>query len=340
MKKRILFIVNPISGTRRKKSILELVERHIDRERFDCSIRTTAYPGHAAEIAAQAAADGVDVVTAIGGDGTVNEVARSIVHTPTALAIIPCGSGNGLARHLHIPINARRAISIINALEVHTLDYGKINGRPFFCTCGMGFDAFISEKFSKQKHRGPMAYAQNVLRDGLNYKPDTYTIITGDEQENRKAFLIACANASQYGNNALIAPHASMSDGMLDVTIMEPIPMIEAPMLTLQLFTGNIASNSRVKTFRTSHLVVEREHSGYVHLDGEPFETGKRIEVELVPQSFNVVVNAKKQQKAVSPLQTITAYFSDWSYLPDQLLKRGEEFRRFAEGLGEKLKVK
>ncbi len=318
--------------------MLELVEKHIDSERFDCDVRTTAYAGHAAEIASRAAAEGVDIVVAIGGDGTVNEVARSIVHTPTALGIIPCGSGNGLARHLQIPMNARRAIDIINACTIHCLDYGKINGRPFFCTCGMGFDAFISEKFAKGGKRGPMAYAQNTIREGWRYEPETYTILDAAGGERARAFLITCANASQYGNNAYIAPLASMKDGMMDVTIMKPFNVIEAPAIVLQLFTGHIADNNRVRTFRTDRLVVEREKAGFVHCDGEPFETGKRIEIELLPKSFNVVVNPRAHAKSESPFQTIVSYISDLSLLQNEILKRGEELRKLAEGLRERLK--
>ncbi len=179
-----------------------------------------------------------------------------------------------------------------------------------------------------------------MLVDGLNYKPDTYTIITDDEQKNKKAFLIACANASQYGNNALIAPHASMKDGMMDVTIMEPINVLEAPVVALQLFTGGIGMNPRVKTFRTNHLVVEREHPGFVHCDGEPFETGRHIEVELIPQGLNVLVNHRGRKREELPMQYFSAYLANWNRLSREFFKRSEEFRKFAEGLGEKLRIK
>ena len=146
MKKKILYIINPISGTQRKQGIANLVEKLTDTQVFDLAVEKTQYAGHATIIAQQAARDGVDVVVAVGGDGTVNEVGRALVNSNTAMGIIPCGSGNGLARHLGIPLNAKKAIAIINACVVHKLDYGTINDRPFFCTCGVGFDAFISEK--------------------------------------------------------------------------------------------------------------------------------------------------------------------------------------------------
>ena len=171
-KKRIVFILNPISGTHSKKEIPGLIDKLLDKEQFDYELRLTEYAGHAAEIAKESAAEGIDVVVAIGGDGTVNEVARSLVHTETALGIIPCGSGNGLARHLCLPLDIKSAIQIINACRIDDFDYGVINGLPFFCTCGMGFDAFISLKFAEAGKRGPITYVENVLKEGLNYRPE------------------------------------------------------------------------------------------------------------------------------------------------------------------------
>ena len=250
MKKKAIFIINLISGTSDKSGIPALIAEHIDHEKFDYEIAVTQYAGHASEIATKAKDDGVDVVVAVGGDGTVNEVARAIVHSNTALGIIPCGSGNGLARHLLLPINVRKSIDIINTCEIHDLDYGIINGYPFFCTCGMGFDAFVSMKFAEAGKRGPITYVENVLREGLKYKPETYVIQDENGTNQYKAFLISCANASQYGNNAYIAPQASMSDGLMDVIIMEPIDLIEAPQISIDIFNKKLEKNSRIKTFK------------------------------------------------------------------------------------------
>lgn len=219
MKKKIVFIMNPISGTASKASIPNLIDSILDKDRFEYEIRTTERAGHASEIASEAKEAHVDIVVAVGGDGTVNEVAKAIVHSDTALGILPCGSGNGLARHLMLPMNLKKSIEIINQCEIHDLDYGVINGYPFFCTCGMGFDAFVSMKFAESGKRGPISYAENILREGLKYQPETYTLEDETGTKQYKAFLISCANASQYGNNAYIAPQASMSDGLMDVVI-------------------------------------------------------------------------------------------------------------------------
>ena len=176
MKRSILFIVNPISGTRDKGAVQKDIETLTDASQFDYRIAFTEYAGHASVLAREAVENGFDIVVAVGGDGTVNEVARSLVHTPTALGIIPCGSGNGLARHLQIPLDARKAMQIINRATISSLDYGTINAMPFFCTCGVGFDAFVSLKFATGKKRGLLSYIENTLREGLSYKPETYTI--------------------------------------------------------------------------------------------------------------------------------------------------------------------
>lgn len=294
-KKNIVFIINPISGVQNKEAILDLIPNCLDFNQFDYRIIATEYAGHATILAREAVDKGCDAVVAIGGDGTINEVARSLVHTPVALGVIPCGSGNGLARHLHIPMEPLGAIKVLNHFEVEDLDYGKINDIPFFCTCGVGFDAFVSSKFAHSEKRGMLTYLENTLREGLKYKSDTYEIeIEGEETSKYKAFLIACANASQYGNNAYIAPHASMSDGLMDVTIMEPFTMLEAPQIAIQLFNRTLLQNSRIKTFRCNKIHIHREHPGVIHYDGDPVLVETDIDVQLIEKGLRVIVNTQQ----------------------------------------------
>ena len=309
MKKKAVFIINLISGTSDKAAIPGLIDQYLDKTQFEYEIAVTQYAGHASEIAAKAKDDGVDVVVAIGGDGTVNEVARAIVHSSTALGIIPCGSGNGLARHLLLPLNVRKAIEVINRCEIRQLDYGIINDYPFFCTCGMGFDAFVSMKFAEAGKRGPITYVENVLREGLKYKPETYTIEDESGTLQYKAFLISCANASQYGNNAYIAPQASMSDGLMDVIIMEPFDVFEAPQISIEMFSKTLDKNSKIKTFRTRHLHIRRDKPGVIHYDGDPVMTGADIDVELKPKGINIIVNtmADRSERQPNALQNAAA---------------------------------
>ncbi len=310
-KKRIIFIVNPISGTASKEHIPEQIAEVMDAERFDCEVRFTEYRGHAAEIAREAVKDGVDVVVAVGGDGTVNEVARSLVHTDTALGIIPCGSGNGLARHLCIPLNVTKALELINTCQIEAFDYGVINGLPFFCTCGMGFDAFISLKFAEAGKRGPITYVENVLKEGLKYKPETYEIVDDTGTSRYKAFLIACANASQYGNNAYIAPGATMKDGEMDVIIMEPFTALDAPQIAADLFMKTLGNNSKIKTFRTRSLHIHRKEPGAIHYDGDPIMTDNDIDVYIEHLGIKIVANPEVSEDEAQPNQVLNA-FSDF----------------------------
>lgn len=310
-KKRITFIVNPISGTQNKADIPKQIDELLDKERLEAEVLLTEYAGHAAVIAREKTAEGVDIVVAVGGDGTVNEVARSLVHTQTALGIVPCGSGNGLARHLCIPMDIKRAIGIINQCQIEAFDYGVINGLPFFCTCGMGFDAFISLKFAESGKRGPITYVENVLKEGLKYKPETYEIIDDNGTTRYKAFLIACANASQYGNNAYIAPGATMKDGLMDVIIMEPFTALDAPQIAADLFMKTLGNNSKIKTFRSKSITIHRKEPGAIHYDGDPVMTNKDIDVHMEHLGLSIVVNPAAQEDTGQPNQVLNA-FSDF----------------------------
>lgn len=311
MKKKIVFIMNPISGTASKASIPNLIDSILDKDRFEYEIRTTERAGHASEIASEAKEAHVDIVVAVGGDGTVNEVARAIVHSDTALGILPCGSGNGLARHLMLPMNLKKSIEIINQCEIHDLDYGVINGYPFFCTCGMGFDAFVSMKFAESGKRGPISYAENILREGLKYQPETYTLEDETGTKQYKAFLISCANASQYGNNAYIAPQASMSDGLMDVVIMEPFDVLEAPQVSFDMFNKTLDKHSKIKSFRCKKLHITRTKPGVIHYDGDPVMTGADIDVHLEEKGIKIIVNLFADKSARKP-NAIQSAFADF----------------------------
>jgi diacylglycerol kinase (ATP) len=318
-KRQIVFIVNPISGTKDKKSIVTEIDSLLDKQQFDYKVEITQYAGHAREISQKAKQQGVDIVVAVGGDGTVNEVACELIGSPTALGIIPCGSGDGLARHLKIPLNLKGAVKILNTCCVQPLDYATVNGTPFFVTCGMGFDAYVSYKFAEAKTRGVLTYLEQALTEWLRYKPETYIVENGSGTETYKAFLITCANTSEYGNNAYIAPNASMNDGMLDVTIVEPFNAIEAPQLALQLFAKTLRPGSRVRMLRTSQLTVKREHDGVIHCDGDPVKAGKELHFEVVHNGINIVTNPEAENEKVNIFQNI-------ANLADELQRRSKLF--------------
>lgn len=288
-KKKIVFVVNPISGTQGKKAILKCVEERIDRSIYEYQIVETQYAGHATQIAAEAAKVGVHIVVAIGGDGTINEIARSLIHTDTALGIIPCGSGNGLARHLRIPMDYKAAIDILNKGYQICIDYGKINDIPFFCTCGVGFDAFVSLKFADSGKRGLLTYLENTLHESLTYQPETYEIENEEGTVKHEAFLIACGNASQYGNNAYITPFASMRDGLLSVSILAPFTPVEVPLIVGQLFSNTLDKNSHMTTITARKITIKRKNAAPVHYDGEPAIMDAELKIEVVPDGLKVL---------------------------------------------------
>ncbi|PWL77714.1 MAG: hypothetical protein DBY24_08415 [Prevotellaceae bacterium] len=304
-KKQITFIINPISGTRDKRFIVRDIQKFLDCDKFDYNIEMTEYAGHACEISQREKDKGTDIVVAVGGDGTVNEVASELVNSNTALALIPCGSGDGLARHLQIPLNTKGAIETINLCNIESLDYATVCGRPFFVTCGMGFDAYVSYRFAEAKTRGVLTYLEQALTEWLRYKPETYTVEDANGTEKYKAFLITCANSSEYGNNAYIAPQASMNDGMLDVTIVEPFNAIEAPQLALQLFSKTLRPGSHVRMIRTNKLTVHREKEGVIHCDGDPIKAGKDLEFELIHHGIKMVTNPNAKSDRTNLFQNI-----------------------------------
>lgn len=289
-RRHILAIINPVSGNGSKDKIPRLIDTVVDLERNDVSIVMSEYAGHAREIAAMAVEEGIDVVVAIGGDGTVNEVGSAVCGTDTALAIVPSGSGNGLARHLRISMNASRALQVLNNGQVGKFDYCTVNGKPFFCTCGMGFDATVSYKFSNEGTRGFITYVKTALSEYLKYKPQEYIIDIDGVKMQERAFVIACCNAAQYGNNAYIAPRATMQDGLIDVTVMHPFSIVESPLIGARLFLRQLNRDNHVSIYRGQQVVIERTADDIIHIDGDPVMMPARLIVENVSKGIHILV--------------------------------------------------
>ena len=226
--KNIAFIINPISGTKTKNRVTKLIRELLDPLQFAPTVVVTEYAGHATQLAQQFAMQEYYAVVAVGGDGTVNEVASGLIGTNTALGIIPCGSGNGFARHLDISTRMNRAIEMLNNSEAIQVDYGLVNDKPFFSTCGVGFDAVVAQDFS-DSDRGLKGYVQSIFKDLFQYQPENYHLAGDGIDQTTTAFLINFANAGQWGYDAYIAPKASVQDGWLDVAIVSKFPMVIAP---------------------------------------------------------------------------------------------------------------
>ena len=279
--RRLTLIVNPISGTLgSKRGVLKMVSHRLRHTDFEVSAQYTRYPGHATDLAREAAERGDYGVIACGGDGTVNEVARALRHTPTALAILPAGSGNGLARHLDIPIDLERAVDVISRDHITHADYGTANATPFFCTCGVGFDAAVSERFARQRRRGLAMYLKSAIDEYIQYSPEEYIIETEGQILTERALLVVACNASQYGNNAYIAPSASVTDGLLDLTIVQAGSILTDAQAGLDLITGFVGRNARVHRLRTRSATIIRKSDGFGHIDGDPMMMPARIDID------------------------------------------------------------
>ena len=295
VKSKIVLVYNPISGSRRLIPVVPIIERFINRDLYDFNIVSTRYKGHATELAREYAAQKYDAVIAVGGDGTVNETGCGLIGTDTALGIIPCGSGNGLARHLGIPTDPFKAVKWLNKSIFTEIDYGMMDDQPFFCTCGVGFDAKVSDSFSKAKSRGVLTYLESIMKEIATYHNEIYKLSFDNSSETFEAFFITCANADQWGNNAFIAPTASLQDGILDVIAAHPFSVIDAPLIAFQLFNKQIDRNPNVSVRKCRKVTISRDSEGPAHYDGEPVILGKEIKIELVQGGLKVLIPDKRR---------------------------------------------
>ncbi|MDR0370703.1 MAG: diacylglycerol kinase family lipid kinase [Prevotellaceae bacterium] len=293
MAEKIIFIINPISGTRSKNSIPEMIHLGLEKELYDPEIVFTEYRGHGTKLSREYLDKGVKKIIAVGGDGTVNEVATALINTDASLGIVPIGSGNGLARHLEIPMTIKKAVRQLNVSDSIRIDYGMVNRQPFFCTCGTGFDAYVSMEFAKGNKRGIVSYLEKIVKGYFAYKPQHYRILGTNIDISTDAFLLTFANASQWGNNAYIAPKASLQDGKLDISILSKLPISAIPTLAFELFTKMIDKDFNVSSLQTKEITLYRETAGPFHYDGEPYEEGREITIKIIPKGLNVLVKRR-----------------------------------------------
>lgn len=287
MKKKILFIVNPISGTSKKENMEFLIARWVDKEKFDCNVHYTQYAGHATEIVYQNR-HLYDAIAAVGGDGTVNEVAKALTGSETALYIIPTGSGNGLARHLHIPVGIRPALFRLNTYEETMIDTCKVNDTPFFCTSGMGFDAEVAHRFSLASSRGLMTYMITSFTTFFTYQPQVYEIEIDGQHITKQLHLLTCANAGQYGNDAYISPAADISDGNIDLCMVKPLGIVRATTFSLRLFSYSMHRSKSVEIVKAKNVKIKRQNSDWIHVDGEPVAMPAELNYQILPKSLKV----------------------------------------------------
>ncbi len=298
------FIFNPHSGrNRRNPWLVAAIHAFIAEHRLDASLVSTSAPGHATRLAREAVDAGCVRVVAVGGDGTMNEVAQALVGAPAALGLVPCGSGNGLALHLGIPTAPRKALALLasDASRIAAIDTGTANGHPFFNAMGLGFDAEISRRFNLLTRRGLPAYAVTGYAAFRGHRPETCVIHGAGRHEEIPVFVIAIANSDQYGNHALIAPGARVDDGLLDLVAVRPVNFFTALPLVARLFAGTLDRSPRVLRLRDRRFTIERSAPGFIHTDGETHATAARIEVAVLPGSLRILVPAASRANPSPP---------------------------------------
>ncbi len=292
MKKKIIFIVNPISGHHNKNHFPNLVESSIDKNKYDYTIVFTEYANHATELTMKAIEDGYEYIAAVGGDGTINEVAKCLIGKEQTLVIIPFGSGNGLARHLGLPFKVEKLIKeVINNGKKYKIDTATMNGVPFISLAGIGFDAMIADYFAKDENRGFLTYAKLITEKYPNYRQKEYTLILDDKTTIEcKPFFVTFANSSQFGYNAEISPKASVQDGFLDVCIFKKPNILEVPIVATYFLAKQIDKSNFIDIYKAKKIQVIRKVDEVANVDGEPVEMSKDIIVEIKPLSLNILL--------------------------------------------------
>ncbi|NML36461.1 diacylglycerol kinase family lipid kinase [Chitinophaga sp. G-6-1-13] len=291
--KKILFIINRKAGTDREKRLEGAISRHFPANQFQVSITHLAYLGHGADLAREAVKNGVDTVVAVGGDGSINEVAQGLIGSNTAMAILPLGSGNGLARALKIPLDIDKALRLIVNNKQRPIDVGYANEHLFLSNAGVGFDALIAEQFKHTKKRGLVGYAKLVLKSFSSYNPEAYHISIDGRQLDEKAFLLTVANGNQFGYEFKLAPGASVFDGQLDLCIMPPVRFYHLLPVSFHSLIGNIDKTRYLKHLTGKEITIRSSSLQYLQVDGDavPINGDGMVRLSVKPAAIKVVVN-------------------------------------------------
>ena len=288
-KQHLVFIVNPKSGANRKKEIAQAVAEHLDREKYTFEIRDTEYAKHGTTLARDAAEAGAYAVVAVGGDGSVNDIIQGIHGFETKLAIIPKGSGNGMARTLGIPLDTAGAMQVINNGSITPIDLGFANDKAFISNSGVAFDALIAKKFAKSKRRGLMMYSWLITKYLWRYKCWHWDITVDGQTIREQAFVVNVANGQQYGYNFKIAPMADCTDGTLDLILVRKFPKVLGGMLAVRGLTGTIAKSPYVKHYRGRRITVTNPALNLFQTDGDAHHCENTIDYSVVPGGLKIM---------------------------------------------------
>ncbi|MFV0291587.1 MAG: diacylglycerol/lipid kinase family protein [Mangrovibacterium sp.] len=288
-KKNISLIVNPIAGERDNVKFAKRISKSLEKSNWEVELLITECAGHAKTLAQEKSLEKDLIIASVGGDGTINEIASSLVNSNTQMAIIPCGSGNGLARMTGIPSNPNRLVSYFETGKSSPIDVGVLGDYNFFCTCGFGFDAMVAHSFSQSKQRGLKTYIESTVQKAIEFN-SLYAEFTLDGKAFSGEFmLVTIANANQYGNNAFIAPNAKLNDGWLDITIIRKFPKIFAGAAIAALFTKQIEQFRFVETYRAKEIVITKLENPLFHRDGDHFQIDLPVKISIIPNGLNLI---------------------------------------------------
>ena len=291
-KKTVLFIVNPVSGVNqsRKSTLAEIAAARFDPELFEWEIRFSESAAHVQELSREASAAGIDIIVAVGGDGTVNQVVRGMIGSSSTLALVPAGSGNGLARHLGIPVDTEQSVRLISQNNSKLIDTVNFNDQLFVSIAGVGFDALVARLFSKVERRGFFSYLRIITNEYKSYRPRKYKLIIDGNEVIRQALFVSFANTNQFGYNTIISPQAKIDDGLVDVCIVKKVPLLYAPKVVGLLLTRRIDDSGFVEIIRAKSVTLSRNKNRVVNLDGEAVKLSKDLHIEVNPLSLRVIV--------------------------------------------------
>ncbi|MHC1778582.1 MAG: diacylglycerol kinase family protein [Lentimicrobium sp.] len=291
-KKRVLFIVNPVSGVNqsRKSMLADVVAERFDPDFFEWEIRLSESAVHVQELSREAAAAGVDIIVAVGGDGTLNQVVKGMIGSNATLALVPAGSGNGLARHLCVPIDVEQSIKLIVEGKTQMIDTVNLNDNLFVSIAGVGFDALVAKRFSEVTRRGFFSYFKIVTNEYSYYRPRKYRMEIDGKKVIRQALFVSFANTNQFGYNTIISPEAKIDDGLVDVCIVKKVPLFYAPKVVGLLLARRIDSSGFVEIIRARNIKLTRNKNRVVNIDGEPVKLTKDLEISVNPLSLKIIV--------------------------------------------------
>ncbi|MBS1775632.1 MAG: diacylglycerol kinase family lipid kinase [Bacteroidetes bacterium] len=289
MKQHLVFIVNPRAGVDREKAIEKALKTYLNHSKYSYEIQHTQHAKHGTELARIAAAKGTTTVVAVGGDGSVNDVAKGLINTDTSLGILPMGSGNGLARSLSIPTQLKGAIEVLNKGRTTQIDVGMANEHLFLSNAGVGFDALICQAFTQSKKRGFFSYCRIILNEVFRYKLHEWSLVADGKTFSKIAFMITVANGNQLGYNFKIAPNASWTDGLLDVVLIKKFPILLTADIAIRAVTGKILSSRYVEHLRVKSIQVSHPELTLMQTDGDAYSCRGRVTFSIINSSLSVL---------------------------------------------------